>query len=447
MSSTWRQPNEWYKNNWGEWRQDGWHKTEWSKHNRSEDTVSCRDWNYTVGCRDWNDPVSCRDGDQSWRARGRQDNLAERLEKWKWTCTEQAADTDMNEQAPQASPKASPKAAPKASPKAAPKAAPKATPQFIRAKQAAPDAARRWLEGVTKKSDLSVAAQTRRAELHEVSCRDEPTQYGEGVEFFQGYQITRHWKDHNICMKWKRERAEIRGEVPVIFHDDPDEPDHFQPLIRNANGGPEFAFAMDADEVPWQWQSMVAHLRNEDIAFVVDGPSQQSGDTISDMASSCASWIVTGEGEDKSSSGGQQPPAVAAATVPDCSRPRTLVGCELVKTDRVDHKRHRGAFLGKVKFSDDEKLYVWEFMLKRNDGTVCYLHPNLADTKVAYYEDPLTPNLEVPKGGLGGSNGPGYFQKRTREQIKKTLRFDANKSWGTSPAIVKERKAGSAAAS
>ena len=116
-----------------------------------------------------------------------------------------------------------------APPQARPKAAPK--------KQAAPEAARRWLEGVTKKSDLSVAAQTRRAELHEVSCRDEPTQYGEGVEFFQGYQITRHWKNHSICLKWKRERAEIHGEVPVIFHDDPDEPDHFQPLLRKANGG------------------------------------------------------------------------------------------------------------------------------------------------------------------------------------------------------------------
>ena len=423
--------------NW-KWRQDGWHQTDWWNHNQSQsavatgpNTIGFRDWNDTVSCGDWNDPNSCRG------ARRSQDSNAKRRDQWNWawTCTKQNADSDMNEGCKNKYRNFCNQAPPQARPKAAPK------------KQAAPDAARRWLEGVTKKSDLSVAAQTRRAELHEVSCRDEPTQYGEGVEFFQGYQITRHWKDHNICMKWKRERAEIHGEVPVIFHDDPDEPDHFQPLLRKANGGPEFAFAMDADEVPWQWQSMVAHLRNEDIAFVVDGPSQQSGDTISDMASSCASWIVTGEGEDKSSSGGQQPPAVAAATVPDCSRPRTLVGCELVKTDRVDHKRHRGAFLGNVEFSDDEKLYVWEFMLKRNDGTVCYLHPNLADTKVAYYEDPLTPNLEVPKGGLGGSNGPGYFQKRTREQIKKTLRFDANKSWGTSPAIVRERKAGSAAAS
>ena len=167
-------------------------------------------------------------------------------------------------------------------------------------KQAAPDAARRWLEGVSGSVlHLSVASHTRRAELHEVSCRDEPNQYGDiqslfqGVEFFQGYTITRHWRNHNICLKWKRERAEIHGEVPVIFHDDPNEPDHFQPMLRKADGGPEFGWDMDADEVPWQWQSLVAHLRNEDIAFVIDGPSQRSGDTPSDMASSCASWIVT----------------------------------------------------------------------------------------------------------------------------------------------------------
>ena len=454
MYSSWHQYQMANKKRSG-WRQDGWHQTAWWNHNRSQlavatgpNTVGFRDWNDTVSCGDWNGPVSCRDGDQSWSARGSQDNHAERSDQWNltWTCTEQNADADMNEGVKNKYRNWGNQAPPQARPKAAPK------------KQAAPDAARRWLEGVTKKSDLSVAAARRRADAHKVSCRDEPTptvscrdeptptsEYG--VEFFQGYEITRHWKEHNNCLKWKRERAEIHGEVPVIFHDDPDEPDHFQPLLRKADGGPEFAFVMDADEVPWRWQSMVAHLRNEDIAFVLNGPSQRSGDTPSDMASSGASWIVEGEGEDKSSSGGQQPPAVAAATVPDCSRPRTLVGCELVKTDRVDHKRHRGAKLGDVEFSNDEKLYVWEFMLKRNDGTVCYLHPNLSDTTVAYYEDPLTPNLEVPQGGLGGSNGPGYFQKRTREQIKKTLRFDADKSWGTSPALVKERKAGSAAAS
>ena len=167
------------------------------------------------------------------------------------------------------------------------------------------------------------------------------------------------------------------------------------------------------------------------------------------MASSGTSWIVAGEGEDKSSSGGQQPPAVAAATVPDCSRPRTLVGCELVKTDRVDHKRHRGAKLGDVGFSNEEKLYVWEFMLKRNDGTVCYLHPNSANTKVEFFEDPLKPNSEVPQNGLGGSNGPGYFKRRIREQVQQTLRFDPQKSLGISPppALFEEPPAGSAAAS
>ena len=79
-----------------------------------------------------------------------------------------------------------------APPQASPKAAPKAT-QSIHKKQAAPEAARRWLEMTTRKSDVCEAAATKRTDnftnnpfVKGVSCGDAtlPTNeygYGKGM--------------------------------------------------------------------------------------------------------------------------------------------------------------------------------------------------------------------------------------------------------------------------
>ena len=282
MSTPW-QPHEWEKQSWDGWQTaSGWHETARWKHNGSEDPVGCRDWNDPVSCRDWKDPVSCRDGDHSSSARGSQDNLTGRLAKWDWvTPTDQPADSHMNEafknnygnwhqynnwnknnQAP-----------PQANPKAVPKAA-----QSRNEKQGAPEAARRWLSGLTQKSETGVcerAAATSRAEAHEfnfsspcvkgVSCGD--TLEGHDVEFFLSFEVRRHWKDHNCCLKWFRELAEGKIHVdmaidgPVIFLNDlDDEGDLFLPLVRPAGGGTDFSFDVGGDFVPWRWQGMVAHI-------------------------------------------------------------------------------------------------------------------------------------------------------------------------------------------
>lgn len=76
-------------------------------------------------------------------------------------------------------------------------------------------------------------------------------------------------------------------------------------------------------------------------------------------------------------------------------------------------------------------------MLKRNDGTVCMLHPNLTNTKVDMYEGVPDPNLDVPRNGLGGSDGKGDYRKRISDQVTKVLRFDPkNTPPGASRSVV-----------
>ena len=58
-------------------------------------------------------------------------------------------------------------------------------------------------------------------------------------------------------------------------------------------------------------------------------------------------------------------------------------------------------------------------MLKRNDGTVCFLHRNYSDGKVHLYEGIQEGNLDVPPTGLGGSDGNrGYFQARINKGVR-----------------------------
>ena len=73
-------------------------------------------------------------------------------------------------------------------------------------------------------------------------------------------------------------------------------------------------------------------------------------------------------------------------------------------------------------------MYIWHFMIKRNDGTVCMLHPNLTNTNVNMYEGVPDQNLDVPRNGLGGSDGKGDFRKRISDQVTKVIRFDPKKT-------------------
>ena len=82
-------------------------------------------------------------------------------------------------------------------------------------------------------------------------------------------------------------------------------------------------------------------------------------------------------------------------------------------------------------------MFVWDFMIQRSDGTVCCLHPNYSNNKIAMYEGTPVEDYEVPRNGLGGSNGRGYYQKKISKDVTVELRFDKKKTPpGVQPAVI-----------
>ena len=236
-----------------------------------------------------------------------------------------------------------------------------------------------------------------------------PLQQGYNKEFFQAFNVERHWKEHNAALKWSREAAEKAPLIesrPIVF------PNRFcngspmmMPVIKKSDG-PDWDWDFDGGKiVPWTWESMVAHLDDPSIQCVFDGPDSKGGSQTSAVATS---------------SGDQQPD----------QHQRTIVGCELAAKDDPDCKRHTNAKQAGVKWKGKANMAKWDFMLTRSDGTVCFLHPNWSNNKVEFYEG-------IKEGIPDGSDGnEGYF-KRAAKKADRTLKFDKSKTpRGVQPAAV-----------
>ena len=100
--------------------------------------------------------------------------------------------------------------------------------------------------------------------------------------------------------------------------------------------------------------------------------------------------------------------------------------------DDPDYKRHTNAKQANVKWNGKADMAKWDFMLTRNDGTVCFLHPNWSNNKVEFYEG----LQEGIPNGIGSGGNQGYF-KRAAMRVDRILKFDKSKTpRGVRPAVV-----------
>lgn len=483
MSSAWHTIDQRrVRDDWNDWKESPWSQSDW--YWKADSWSQEKSWSYDknaswstgpqrpVSCRDWGqgwsepgsrgnstwpgNPVSCRNGGESGSACGSQDNpssyAADRLKKW-------ALVEEEDNQAP---------------------------PQPERL-GGAPEAARRWLASDAYKLGIETtsagATAHERTEQHrdhallaDVSCRDvsgvscgdadPPNDAGDSdgydAAFFRSYAVNRHYSDHSTVLKWAREVAEGGGVWgsnsggELVMANDELIPIPY--LVRKPDGGEEFDFDRGGVPFHWTWECMIAHLNDESIDFVVNGAdafvvnradapgaAPPSDACSSGLLPSNDSWSVIRFGSTSSSADHEAGPlqlsrgdlAACTVIVPYRSRSRRIVGCELVVSSRIDHKRHVAAKKGKVKWPDQTKpMYCWDFMVKRNDGTVCLIHPNFSNNKVSMYEGVTNQNIDVPQNGLGGSNGHGTYKKRITDQVTRQLRFDGRKSpQGVRPAV------------
>ena len=87
-------------------------------------------------------------------------------------------------------------------------------------------------------------------------------------------------------------------------------------------------------------------------------------------------------------------------------------------------------------------LFVWDFVLDRDDGSSVFLHPNWSSTKIACSWSRPVEDLDIPKTGLGGTNvpGSGTFKYFKNKQVDEQLRFDPSKSVSNGMAQFKRKK-------
>ena len=265
----------------------------------------------------------------------------------------------------------------------------------------------------------SISPQSRQeSKAHALAIADIPIIYD--LEYFRAHQISSHYRQHNVALKWLRDSCELMAMSLVnmmIFQND-----HPESVaeIEHAEGT-QYQFNPDVMN-PWIWQDMVAQMTDESMACVVQGPEGRS---------------------------------------------RGIVRCGIYQTKNHDHKRHHANKAANIPDGPD-RLKVWDFFLLREDGSSATLHPNYSNTKISYTEQregsvvagiletwcwsrwsirhvhggattPVaqTPDTdlhehtqepqELPRSGKGGSSGPGTFTHFKNMRVTNTLQFDGTK--------------------
>ena len=196
------------------------------------------------------------------------------------------------------------------------------------------------------------------------------------LEYFQNFgDLNCPWKNHNVALKWFRDRLERFDETRVDFPNT--QPVRLPAIIHDK--GPDYHFDAEGPGWDWSWQSMVAQMHNDSMRKVVQGLDNRS---------------------------------------------RGLTSCRLQKTDQYDHKRHHNLPRGTP--GGEEMFKVWDFVLTRDDGSCVSLRPNYSNTKIACKYGEREADHEVPRTGPGGSSGPGTYKLFTSRQTDEVLRFDAH---------------------
>ncbi len=201
-----------------------------------------------------------------------------------------------------------------------------------------------------------------------------------GLEHFRSFvKYTDTYKQHNLALKFFRDTNEASGIDQKNFSNTL--PEEVAEILHDTKG-PLYRINAEVTHA-WNWQEMVAQLDDESMRFVVEG------DEAADPQ----------------------------------NRSRGLVSCCIRQSGKYDHKRHHAHKGG------ENMKTEWDFVLGRADGTSISLHPNYGNTTASWkYGFSAVPDRKVPRTGLGGSDGPGTFQRLINKGVDKTLRFDPTKA-------------------
>ena len=73
-------------------------------------------------------------------------------------------------------------------------------------------------------------------------------------------------------------------------------------------------------------------------------------------------------------------------------------------------------------------MRAWDFVLIREDGSGIRVHPQWSTTKILTYDvEGHGEEVEIPRAGLGKSDGRGTYARYRNLGTGDALRFDASK--------------------
>ena len=158
---------------------------------------------------------------------------------------------------------------------------------------------------------------------------------------------------------------------------DNDGPTAVKPVVH-AQSGPEFAFL--GDDHDWQWQDMVAQLRDEDIE-----------------------WLLrTDRG------------------------PRAVLHCSVERRAGVKDVGRMSNGNAEGRADPQRDVEAWDFVLSFSDGHRLRLHPQYRDRRVRVYEYDKPAPTAPPGNARARCNKP--WQKLKKENHIQTLFFDRAKT-------------------
>jgi len=189
-------------------------------------------------------------------------------------------------------------------------------------------------------------------------------------------------KLHNGALKWWRDIAEQQGHNQVRFGTEA-----FEIPECNHQKGTDYDFKSNRT-VSWSWMDMMMHLEDESFDLVLSGLGSHN------------------------------------------CRSRGVVGCNLVRVPMHDHTRQRALRERAANQNlppPADMLLQWYFAITCADDTRVFLKPNWSDRRIDAFmtapgEDVLE-NLAVPtgpRGGPGGTEGPGTFRRFSAREASAT---------------------------
>ena len=211
------------------------------------------------------------------------------------------------------------------------------------------------------------------------------------MEYFRLWQPNWHgcYKQHNAYLKFRVQQCENEQ--------DPLNSDIFEctaapeeiPMIVKDKARP---MAWDWDwqnMVQWSWLEMIAQLDDDSMAFVVTGQDGRSGGVVSCRVCPCPG--------------------------------------------SYDHKRHHKK-ASEGNRHQTVRLPRWDFLVMRDDDTGVRLHPDWNSPQFKFYPElPDVAPVQIPRGGLGRSEGRGTYVRYRSVGAAGDLRFDARKGQGLPP--------------